>query len=128
MRLNHQLTDAVFTNIKTYGDNIYAIGTQGKGGHMQGVQFEDVYYGSTQQEIFVSTPLPPEKYHGAAVSLNDVTGDISIRNLTVDKVRNLVQANKDLTVTVQNATCTQCLQPYVLSGGAKVTVDGEDAQ
>lgn len=128
VRLNHQLTDAVFTNIKTYGDNIYAIGTQGKGGHMEGVQFEDVYYGSTQQEIFVSTPLPPEKYHGAAVSLTDVTGDISIRNLTVDKVRNLVQANKDLTVTVQNATCTQCLQPYVLSGGAKVTVDGEDAQ
>ncbi len=125
VRLNHKLTDAVFTNIKTYGDNIDCIGTQGKGGHMENVCFEDVYYGSTQQEIFVSTPLPPEKYHGAAVNLSDVTGNISIRNLTVDKVRHLVQANQALSVSVENQSCTQCLIPFRLSGGAQVRVDGE---
>ena len=126
VRLNHQLTDAVFTNIKTYGDNIAAIGTQGKGGYMEDVVFEDVYYGSVQQEIFVSTPLPPEKYHGAAIQLPDVTGNIAVKNLTVDKVRHLVKANKALSVAIENSQCTQCLIPYELSGGAPVTVDGED--
>lgn len=126
VRLNHQLTDAVFTNIKTYGDNIDCIGTQARGGHMENVLFEDVYYGSTQQEIFVSTPLPPEKYHGAAINLTNLTGNITVNNLTVDKVRTVVKANKEMSVAIENHSCAQSLHTCELTGGAKVTIDGED--
>ena len=126
VRLNHQLCGSSFTNIKTFGDNIDCIGTQGLGGHVENVQFQDIYYGSTQQEIFVSTPLPPEKYHGAAIHLTDVTGNIAVKNLTVDKVATIVNANREMTVSIENFRCDRCRQVTALSGGAAVTVDGED--
>lgn len=128
VRLNHQLSDAEFTNIKTFGDNIDCIGTQGLGGHMENVIFRDIYYGANQQEIFVSTPLPPEKYHGNAINLTNLTGNIQVNGLTVDKVRTVVNANQNMTVSIENYTCDCCRQRTALSGGAKVTVNGEDAQ
>ena len=128
VRLNHQLTDAEFVNIKTFGDNIDCIGTQGLGGHVENVTFRDIYYGATQQEIFVSTPLPPEKYHGNVVNMTDVTGNISLANLTVDKVNTVVKANREMAVSIENYTCDCCRRLTALSGGATLKIDGEDAQ
>jgi len=128
VRLNHQLCDTVFTNVKTWGDNIDAIGTQGKGGHMQNVVFEDVYYGSTQQEIFVSTALTPDKYHGAALNLTNLTGDITVKGLQVDKVRNVVSADRQICVTATDYSCQCCLKETQLSADARVSLNGEDVQ
>lgn len=128
VRLNHYLQNAVFTNVKTYGDNIDCIGTQARGGHMDSVVFEDVYYGSTQQEIFVSTPLPPEKYHGAAMNLSKLTGNISVKKLTVDQVNTVVKADQEMTVAIEDYSCGCCLNKTVLSGGAAVSIDGEEVK
>ena len=128
VRLNHRLSDSSFTNIKTFGDSIDCIGTQNLGGHMDNVRFTDVYYGANQQEIFVSTPLPPEKYHGTAINLTGLTGNVSVSNLTVDKVATVVKANKEMSVSIENYSCDCCRQVTELSGGARVSIDGEGVQ
>lgn len=128
IRLNNQLSDAVFTNVKTFGDNIDAIGTQGKGCELRNVVMEDVYYGSTQQEIFVSTALSPDKYHGAALDMTNITGELTVKGLHIDKVRHIIKGNAPVQVTVEDLECGCCLKQTNLTGGAKLTVDGEDVQ
>ena len=122
IRLNNQLCDTVFENVKTFGDNIDAVGTQGKGCVVKNVTFKDLYYGSTQQEIFVSTALTPDKYHGAALNLQNIEGALTVEGLHVDKVKNIVTANKAVTVQISDMDCTCCKEEFVLSGGAEVQV------
>ena len=110
----------MFENVKTFGDNIDAVGTQGKGCKVENVTFKDLYYGSTQQEIFVSTALTPDKYHGAALNLQNVEGSLTVEGLHVDKVKNIVAANKPVTVHIKDGQCVCCKEEYVLSGGAEV--------
>ena len=120
IRLNNQLCDAIFENVKTFGDNIDAVGTQGKGCQVENVTFKDLYYGSTQQEIFVSTALTPDKYHGAVLNLQNIEGSLTVKDLHVDKVKNIIAANKAVTVTIDGMECTCCKDAYALSGGAEV--------
>lgn len=120
IRLNNQLKDSVFENVKTFGDNIDAVGTQGKGCQVENVTFRDLYYGSTQQEIFVSTTLTPDKYHGAVLNLANIEGSLKVEGLHADKVKNIVTANKPVTVTIEDMECGCCKDQFVLSGGAEV--------
>jgi len=126
IRLNNQLCDSVFTNIKTFGDNIDAIGTQGKGCELKNVTFRDVYYGSTQQEIFVSTALTPDKYHGAALDMTNIQGELTVKGLHIDKVRNIMKGNAPVCVSAEDASCVCCLKEAALSGGAKLIMNGEE--
>ncbi len=126
IRLNNQLCDAEFTNIKTFGDNIDAIGTQGKGCELKNVRFRDVYYGSAQQEIFVSTALSPDKYHGAVLDMTNITGELEVEGLYAHQVRHLIKGNAPITVKATKVQAEGCLQAAQLSGGARMIADGEE--
>ncbi len=127
LRLDHQMSNMTFTNVKSYGDNIDCIGTQGTGGILENVKMNSIYYGGMQQEIFVSTPLPPEKYHGTAVNLRNLNGQVDIENLVVDQVKTVFQADKDMTINVDGYTCNCALVEENITGGARV-VRKEGAQ
>ena len=124
IRIDNTLQDSAFTNVKTFGDNLIAVGTQ-KGTQLHNVLFEDLYYGITQQEIFCSTALDPSNYIGAVVELPDCWGDISFRNLHVDKVNTLVRTKGALDVTIDGYECVCALKMAQLDGG-KLTVDGKE--
>ena len=124
IRIDNTLHDSVFTNLKTYGDNVICIGTQ-KGTELHNVVFEDFFYGSTQMEIFCSKALSPENYIGAVVELPESHGDIALRNLTVDKVNTVVRTAGDLTVTVDGYTCESALKTADVNGG-KLIINGEE--
>ena len=106
--------------MKTYGDNLVGVGTRDNT-QVSNVLFEDFYYGSIQQEIFCSTALDPSKYVGAVVELPGSTGDLSFKNLTVDKVKTIVSG--DVAVDVEGFACT-CAR--TLNENGKLTIDGKE--
>lgn len=126
IRIDNTLHDSVFTNMKTFGDNLIGVGTQ-KGTELHNVVFEDFYYGITQQEIFCSTALDPSNYIGAVVELPDSHGDMAFRNLHVDKVNTVVRSQGPLDVDIQGFECTCALKTADLDGG-KLTVDGKEIE
>jgi len=128
LRLDNCLSDSTFTNVKTYGDNIVAIGTFFGGTRMENVTFDSVYYGTKQQEIFCSKDLSPEEYTGKVLNMfGNSSGNITIKNLVVDKVNTVFEVSGDLDVKVEGYACGCALKTAVLDGG-KVTVDGEEIE
>ncbi len=124
VRIDNTMEDAVITNIKTYGDNIGAVGTQG-GTQLHNVVFEDLYYGRTQMEIFCSKPLSPEEYTGVVVDLANCQGDITFKDLHVDKVRTLAKGDRGMTVTVDGLEA-DCITVMSEMGESKLIVDGKE--
>ena len=120
VRIDNTLVDSTFQNMKTYGDNLVGVGTRDNT-QVSNVLFEDFYYGSIQQEIFCSTALDPSKYVGAVVELPGSTGDLSFKNLTVDKVKTIVSG--DVAVDVEGFACT-CAR--TLNENGKLTIDGKE--
>ena len=125
VRIDNTLHDSVFTNVKTFGDNLIGVGTQ-KGTQLHNVLFEDFYYGITQQEIFCSTALDPSRYIGSVVELPNCRGDIAFKNLHVDKVNTVVRTKGALNVTIDGYECSCALKTADVDGG-KLILDGKEA-
>lgn len=123
IRIDNTLEDSHFTNIKTYGDNLVAVGTF-CGTQVHNVVVEDVYYGTTQQEIFCSKDLNPESYIGNVVNLFDSHGDLTMKNVHVDKVNTVFKSNGELQITVDGYDCFCALKTAQMDGG-KLVIDGE---
>lgn len=126
VRIDNTLHDSTFTNLKTFGDNLIAVGTQ-KGTELSNVVFEDLYYGITQQEIFCSKALDPSEYVGSVVEFPDSRGDIAFKNLHVDKVNTVVRARGDLTVDIDGYDCVCALKTADVQGG-RLTINGEEME
>jgi hypothetical protein len=95
---------------------------------MENVTFDSVYYGTKQQEIFCSKDLSPEEYTGKVLNMfGNSSGNITIKNLVVDKVNTVFEVSGDLDVKVEGYACGCALKTAVLDGG-KVTVDGEEIE
>lgn len=125
LRLDNALSDSSFTDIKTYGDNIVAIGTF-QGVELQNVLFEDVYYGTTQQEIFCSKDLEPDKFIGRVLNMFDASGNITMKHVHVDKVNTAFEIRGDMKVAVEDYGCVCSLKTATIDGGV-LTIDGEVA-
>lgn len=124
VRIDNTLHDSLFTNVKTFGDNLIGVGTQ-KGTELHNVLFEDFYYGITQQEIFCSTALDPSGYIGSVVELPDCRGDITFKNLHVDKVDTVVRTGGPIDVSVDGYACVCARKTADLDGG-KLILDGKE--
>lgn len=99
--MSNTLSHSRFSNIKTYGDNRCCVGIEGRCS-LEDVAFEHMWHGAYQQDILVDKMLKPSDYHGTIIRLPNITGDVSFRDVNADQVR----------------------RGIVLSGKAKVTVDG----
>lgn len=124
LRLDNTMSDSTFTDLKTYGDNIVAIGTF-QGVSLYNVVFEDVFYGTTQQEIFCSKDLNPENYVGRVLNLFDTSGNITMKNVHVDKVNTVFDIQGDMSVQVDGYDCVCALKTANLENGGKLTINGE---
>jgi hypothetical protein len=88
------------------------------------VLVQDVYYGATQQEIFCSKALTPENYIGNVVNLFDSHGELTLKNVHVDKVNTVFKSNGDLKITVDGYDCFSALKTAQMDGG-QLVIDGE---
>ena len=97
------LHDSTIRNVRTFGDN--QDGMYFHKGDFHNVTVENFSYGARQQEMFCSKDLTPENYVGTVLTADDSHGDVTLKNLKVDKVR----------------------QMFRVSGGLQVKVDGMEA-
>lgn len=126
IRIDNTLVDSRFTNIKTFGDNLVAVGTF-CGARVHNVLVEDVYYGTTQQEIFCSKDLNPDSYIGNVVNLFDSEGDLQMKNVHVNKVNTVFKSNGPLEITVDGYDCFCALKTAQMDGG-KLIINGEEIE
>ena len=127
IRIDNNLVDSTFTNVKTFGDNLVGIGTRDGNTDIHNVLMDEFFFSITQQEIFCSTALDPSKFVGAVVDLPDCRGDLQFKGLKVDKVNTVVKSTGDLTVTVDGYECVSALKTAV-TDGSKLVIDGKEIE
>lgn len=117
------LSDSTFQNVRTFGDN--QDGMYFHKGDFRNVTVENFYYGSTQQEMFCSKDLSPENYVGTILTADGSKGDITLKNLHIDKVRDVFRISGGLHVNVEGMEkgtySTLCRK----DAQSAVTIDGE---
>lgn len=118
IRIDNTCRDSRFTDIKTFGDNLTLLGRLEGPCELQNVVLEDAFYGRHQQEMFCSTELSAENYTGTVLDLPDTTGEITVKNLQVYKVRTVMRADSPLRVNAQNSSIGCALALTCNSGGA----------
>lgn len=118
IRIDNTCRDSRFTDVKTFGDNLTLLGRLEGPCEFENVVLEDGFYGRQQQEMFCSTELSPEHYTGTVLDLPDTTGHITVKNLHVHKARRVMQADKPVTVTVENCRIGYAPELTQNTGGA----------
>ena len=124
VRMCRTLKDSTFSNMKTYGDNIDGIGVEGYC-DVENVTFEHLWYGALQQEIYTSRMLNPEDYRGAVLNLHDIAGDITVRDVHADQVKDGIIVSGKAKVTVDGFTCRSVHNLKDVAEESTLILDGE---
>jgi len=122
--MSRTLQNARISNVKTYGDNINGICLTA-GCDVQDVTFEHFWYGAAQQEIFCSKDLNPENYKGTLVSMDNATGSLMMKDIHIDKIRNVVDVTGSINLVLEDLTYNSVDAVVKRADRASVTINGE---
>lgn len=126
---NYTCCDSVFSNIKTFGDNINGIGTGSTTTNnccdIRRVTVEHFWYGAQQQEIFCSKDLTPDRFIGNAFNFINTQGEIKLRDIHIDKVQTVFRASGGISMDIKGYKCILANQECVIDNKSTLTVDGE---
>ena len=103
VRFDESCEDSVFTNVKTFGDNVLGISTMGLGCQLKNIVFDHFYYSSNPLVHQWGSSGNLEGYLDTVVALPNTHGDITLKHVFVGhKLRRLTQLGGDLTVTMED--------------------------
>lgn len=124
VRMSRTLSHARFSNIKTFGDNINGVGID-TFCRLEDVEFEHLWYGAHQQEIFCSKDLQPENYKGTMLNMVNTTGEVTFRDVNIDKVKTAVNVSGGVKVTIDGLRSNVVNNQLIKDDKSTVIIDGE---
>lgn len=130
---NYALEDSKISNIHTFGDNLNMFTPGMNDGTFnecvfKNVTLEHVYYGSTQKEMIGGKALSPENLHGTVFDFRSTRGEINIKDVNIDTVRNAFKVSGGVKVNVEGYRCNRSLKEFDVDADSTLVIDGEVKQ
>jgi hypothetical protein len=122
--MSNTLSHSKFSNIQTYGDNKNIVGIDGRC-TLEDVTFEHMWHGALQQDILIDRKLTPDQYHGTVIRLANAKGDVTFRDVNADQVRRCVVVSGDAKVTIDGFKYNNAKTPIDVAPESTLIIDGE---
>ena len=123
--LNHVLQDVTFSNIHTFDQNTVFLECFKDGTEMKNIRMDHIYYGSEQPDYPTGGRVRREDYTGRLINLPNCRGDVTIRHMEADPVRDGVRLSGGVAVRLEDYRPVETVNDYVYDDLSSVTVDGK---
>lgn len=103
---NNSLENCKISNVHTFDTNINGVGvgyySELNENHLKDVLIENFFFGAKQQEVCCSRQLEPTEYTGSVFDLRDVNGEITLKDIYIDKAGKAITAYGGVKISTDN--------------------------